>query len=125
MSQGPAEDNRRRVFAKRFRTELCRGFLATGACAYHSKCMFAHGEAELRTEQQNLDDGLVCESAIRAWKKQHRNRELRGAPPAAEVHHERTGSAEERGSSNRSGCGCPQRYRRDPYAFVNVIVCCS
>ncbi|GJD08192.1 Tristetraprolin [Galdieria sulphuraria] len=31
-----------------YKTELCRSFMETGFCRYHSKCQFAHGVEELR-----------------------------------------------------------------------------
>jgi hypothetical protein len=31
-----------------YKTELCRSFMETGFCRYHSKCQFAHGIEELR-----------------------------------------------------------------------------
>uniref|UniRef100_A0A6B2LK09 C3H1-type domain-containing protein n=1 Tax=Arcella intermedia TaxID=1963864 RepID=A0A6B2LK09_9EUKA len=31
-----------------YKTELCQGWLQTGACRYGEKCQFAHGEDELR-----------------------------------------------------------------------------
>ena len=31
-----------------YKTALCKQFSATGACEYRGKCLFAHGEGELR-----------------------------------------------------------------------------
>mmetsp|Transcript_28858 Transcript_28858/g.43583 ORF Transcript_28858/g.43583 Transcript_28858/m.43583 type:complete len:118 (+) Transcript_28858:559-912(+) len=31
-----------------YKTVLCKNFQREGACQYESKCMYAHGEAELR-----------------------------------------------------------------------------
>jgi hypothetical protein len=74
-----------KVVAERFRTKLCRSWLqrhgtksppvnadtldGQGCCPYQSRCMFAHGEAELRTAKQNLEDGLTSESAIKEFKR--------------------------------------------------------
>jgi len=33
---------------ERYKTALCRTWLATGSCPYHRKCQFAHGVEELR-----------------------------------------------------------------------------
>jgi len=68
----PSHEENRRVFGRRFRTDLCNSFAATGHCKYHNRCMYAHGPEMLRTEEQNVADGLNCESAIRAWAKTHR-----------------------------------------------------
>ena len=36
-----------------YKTELCRSFMETGKCRYGSKCMFAHGQEELRSVQRH------------------------------------------------------------------------
>ena len=72
VAEQQANGNSRRVFGRRFRTELCKSYVATGTCKYHNRCMYAHGDALLRTEEQNLADGLVSESAIRAWARTHK-----------------------------------------------------
>jgi len=61
----------RPILAERFRTKMCRNFLERGACPYVHRCMFAHGESELRTTEQNVADRLFSEDAIRAFKRYH------------------------------------------------------
>lgn len=39
---------RRRSKDPRYKTALCKNYLAAGRCPYGKKCQFAHGEAELR-----------------------------------------------------------------------------
>eukprot|EP00796_Vickermania_ingenoplastis_P005545 gene5545-4000_t len=56
------------VQADRYKTRLCDKFMATGFCPYEVRCMFAHGESELRTAEDNIRDGLVTEEAIRAFR---------------------------------------------------------
>ena len=58
-----------KVSAERFKTKMCQNYIEQGACPYVFRCMFAHGEHELRTKQMNMADGLVTEEAIRAFKR--------------------------------------------------------
>jgi hypothetical protein len=60
-----------KVIAERFRTKICRNYLQhpDRPCPYEDRCMFAHGDHELRTAAQNLEDGLVSEEAIREFKR--------------------------------------------------------
>ncbi|KAH9597461.1 zinc finger protein [Trypanosoma melophagium] len=60
------------ILAERYKTKLCRNYMETGVCPYQSRCMFAHGEYELRTAEMNVCDGLVTEEAIRAFRRQWR-----------------------------------------------------
>ena len=63
--------DRRRVFAKRFRTTLCKEFIETGTYIYGFDCLYAHCEADLRTEEMNKD--LTSEMVVQ-WAedlKQH------------------------------------------------------
>jgi hypothetical protein len=76
------------IHAQRFRTKLCDKFATTGSCPYVHRCMFAHGEAELRTVGQNVADGLVNETSIRKYKRaqyEARKRAARSKPAAAVV----------------------------------------
>jgi hypothetical protein len=57
-----------RIFAQRFKTEQCRAFSEGKPCDYGAKCLFAHGPAEQRTLEQNLEDGLVSGAAVRRWQ---------------------------------------------------------
>ncbi|ORC84644.1 Zinc finger protein CTH1, partial [Trypanosoma theileri] len=58
------------ILAERYKTKFCRHFIETGVCPYESRCMFAHGEMELRTAEMNMRDGLFTEEAIRAFRQQ-------------------------------------------------------
>jgi len=62
--------NRPHQAAARYKTKLCCGWLANGHCPYEFKCMFAHGDHELRTKEMNLADGLTHDEAVRAhqWR---------------------------------------------------------
>jgi hypothetical protein len=62
----PAQD---KVLAERFRTKKCRNWIDNGSCPYESRCMFAHGDHQLRTTEMNLRDGLTNEEAIRQFKR--------------------------------------------------------
>lgn len=61
---------RKAVLADRYKTRMCRNYEESGRCPYENKCMFAHGDAELRTTEMNLEDGLVTEEAIKAFQRQ-------------------------------------------------------
>lgn len=78
-----------RVLASRFRTKLCANYVDNGGwCPYESRCMFAHGEQELRTAEMNLRDGLVTEEAIKAFKRflHLRRMGIEVLPPSHAVH---------------------------------------
>lgn len=59
----------RHILAERFKTRLCYNHIRTGFCPYESRCMFAHGEQELRTTEQNMADGLFTEEAIKSYQR--------------------------------------------------------
>ena len=61
--------NAHKVLAERYKTKMCRNFVENGECPYESRCMFAHGDDELRTTEMNLRDGLVTEDAIKHFKR--------------------------------------------------------
>jgi hypothetical protein len=61
---------RKPVLADRYKTRMCRNYEETGKCPYEVKCMFAHGERELRTSEMNMEDGLTTEEAIRKFQRE-------------------------------------------------------
>jgi len=65
----PVPECARHILAERFKTRLCYNYIRTGSCPYESRCMFAHGEPELRTTEQNMDDGLYTEEAIKSYQR--------------------------------------------------------
>eukprot|EP00672_Neobodo_designis_P008217 CAMPEP_0174877834 /NCGR_PEP_ID=MMETSP1114-20130205/82457_1 /TAXON_ID=312471 /ORGANISM="Neobodo designis, Strain CCAP 1951/1" /LENGTH=202 /DNA_ID=CAMNT_0016113221 /DNA_START=284 /DNA_END=892 /DNA_ORIENTATION=- len=65
------------ILAQRFRTKMCKNHVERGECPYVHRCMFAHGESELRTTEQNVADRLFSEDAIRAFKCAHYKRQLK------------------------------------------------
>ena len=40
--------NNPHVLSRRYKTELCSNFVDKGICKYGKRCLFAHGEGELR-----------------------------------------------------------------------------
>ncbi len=60
------------VMASRYKSKLCRNYVMYGQCPYENRCMFAHGEHELRTMEQNVKDGLITEEAIKSFGRQQR-----------------------------------------------------
>ena len=77
----------RPILAERFRTKMCKNFLERGECPYVHRCMFAHGDAELRTTEQNVADRLFSEDAIRAFKRFHYEQsKARAAATAADAY---------------------------------------
>lgn len=67
--QGVGRYNRP-VQADRYKTRMCDKW-AAGNCPYDVRCMFAHGEEELRTADDNIRDGLLTEEAIRQYRIQY------------------------------------------------------
>jgi hypothetical protein len=74
------------ILVDRFRTRPCRNHRpAPGKqCPYRSRCMFAHGDEELRTSAMNFRDGLFTEAAIRTFQEvESARRRRRGAGAVA------------------------------------------
>lgn len=61
------------VLAERYKTKYCKNFVQYQHCPYEERCMFAHGEEELRTVEDNVRDGLVTEEAIKTFQRQYRH----------------------------------------------------
>jgi hypothetical protein len=57
------------ILAERFKTKMCRNYVEKGECPYEIRCMFAHGDDEMRTKQMNLTDGLTTEEAIKTFQR--------------------------------------------------------
>ena len=85
---GTAADNGQRgagkdkILAERFKTQMCRNYEKKGSCPYENKCMFAHGEADLRTPEMNVRDGLFTEESIEAFRRAQRLLKKRAAQAA-------------------------------------------
>jgi hypothetical protein len=92
MASVPDTAEHKPILAERFKTKMCQNHTKTGVCPYEARCMFAHGDADLRTKEMNLQDNLVTEDAIKAFQR-------------ARALAERGGSTERRTRSRRSGCG--------------------
>lgn len=85
-----AADGDKHILANRYKTKMCKNFITTGSCPYEMRCMFAHGEYELRTSKDNLRDGLTSEEAIRRFQHQQqymKRRSMRGAASRVAPHH--------------------------------------
>lgn len=61
-----------KILAERFKTQMCRNYEKKGSCPYENKCMFAHGDADLRTPEMNVRDGLFTEESIEAFRRAQR-----------------------------------------------------
>jgi hypothetical protein len=64
-----AANAERHVLAERYKTKMCRNYLQTGECPYEIRCMFAHGDHELRSCEMNIRDGLITEEAIKDFQR--------------------------------------------------------
>jgi hypothetical protein len=62
-------DQHKPILAERFKTKMCQNYEREGFCPYEARCMFAHGEEDLRTSDMNMADNLVTEEAIKAWQR--------------------------------------------------------
>lgn len=71
-----------KILAERFKTQMCRNYEKKGSCPYENKCMFAHGEADLRTPEMNVRDGLFTEESIEAFRRAQRLLKKRAAQAA-------------------------------------------
>jgi hypothetical protein len=58
------------ILAERFKTRSCENFKRHGECSFAHRCMFAHGEEELRTTEMNLRDNLTTEEAIKTFQSE-------------------------------------------------------
>jgi hypothetical protein len=63
-------DPHRSILAERFKTRSCENFKRHGECSFAHRCMFAHGEEELRTTEMNLRDDLTTEEAIKTFQSE-------------------------------------------------------
>jgi len=54
-----------KIVVGRYKTKMCRNYIKFGSCPYEHRCMFAHGEEELRSEQQNESEGILSEEDLR------------------------------------------------------------
>ncbi|CUE71018.1 zinc finger protein, putative [Bodo saltans] len=51
-----AKHLRGEVKPSKFKTSMCQYFIKDSECPFGDKCAFAHGDSELRSEQQNITD---------------------------------------------------------------------
>jgi hypothetical protein len=63
-------DPNRSIVADRFKTRSCENFKRHGECSFAHRCMFAHGEEELRTTEMNIRSGLTTEEAIKTFQSE-------------------------------------------------------
>ena len=54
-----------KIDATRFKTKLCRHYMESGVCPFQSRCVFSHGQVELRTSDENRTSGIVSEQSLR------------------------------------------------------------
>ena len=52
-----------KIDATRFKTKLCRHYMESGVCPFQSRCVFSHGQVELRTSDENRTNGIVSEQS--------------------------------------------------------------
>lgn len=78
----------RHVLAERYKTKMCRNYLQHGECPYEVRCMFAHGDHEMRTCEMNIRDGLTTEEAIKSFQRMWtaRSRHMRNSHGSAAQH---------------------------------------
>lgn len=75
MGGDPASPDHKPILAERFKTKMCRNYVEQGACPYEIRCMFAHGDDEMRTKAMNLADGLTTEENIKAFQRAQAERQ--------------------------------------------------
>lgn len=129
------------VQADRYKTRLCDKFFETnGRCPYGMRCMFAHGEHELRTVEDNLRDGLVSEGAIRRFRQRYYLHSFKSYPSCSFTpslvdlspppSYDSVGMGSWEGIANSSASCCPsfpppppyeesvEKYHHNPYQSV-------
>lgn len=118
------EEEKKHILASRYKTKLCKSFLATGRCPYEVRCMFAHGEEEVRTSEQNIADGLTTEEAIKIFQAQHFDR-FGGGYSAYSRRHGYHGNGNNGGvsrwSPRRSGSRSNHHHHRSSYPSTNPV----
>ena len=92
-----------KIDATRFKTKLCRHFAESGVCPFQSRCVFSHGQAELRTSDENRTSGIVSEQSLR-------DHQLRSVPrtPTHTISHS---------ASRPAPTADYDSYRHNPYSF--------
>jgi hypothetical protein len=68
-----AVDPHRSILAERFKTRSCENFKRHGECSFTHRCIFAHGEEDLRTTEKNIRGGLTTEKAIKTFQSDRAN----------------------------------------------------
>jgi hypothetical protein len=106
------------LVAERYKTRVCSNFATTGRCPYQSRCVFAHGEGELRSTDMNVRDGLLTEAKIRSFnraKEFHRRRESQKSTAKSNDNSARVSDAEEPvATEQRVATAHP--WRHNPYS---------
>lgn len=57
------------VLAERYKTHFCRSYEKKEICPYGHRCIFAHTQEEIRTQEMNIKDKLFTLEAIEAFKR--------------------------------------------------------
>jgi hypothetical protein len=65
-----------------FKTRMCKNYAEAGSCRYGARCRFAHGDSDMRTQENNFDDGLTSEQALNAFQAGAKLR----SPPCMQQH---------------------------------------
>lgn len=110
-----AANAERHVLAERYKSKMCRNYLEMGECPYETRCMFAHGDHELRSCEMNIRDGLISEEAIKAFQRvlNMRNRQ------AAAAGHGMTGFVPDYVGMPPADLG-PRVFTHNPYGYSVV-----
>ncbi|KAG5467219.1 hypothetical protein CUR178_00860 [Leishmania enriettii] len=113
-ASGDTNEEEKHILAGRYKTKLCKNYVAKGECPYDVRCMFAHGEEELRTSDDNVRDGLVTEEAIKDFQRQQSQAKRRAAFAAArEPNHDHSHSHAVRAASHRSAYEMDENVEND------------
>ncbi|CAJ1014980.1 putative Zinc finger C-x8-C-x5-C-x3-H type (and similar) [Leishmania utingensis] len=107
QAAGDNNEEEKHILAGRYKTKLCKNYVAKGECPYDVRCMFAHGEEELRTTDDNIRDGLTTEEAIKGFQRQQNQAKRRAAFATGREHnshdHHSSHSHIVRTASHRNG----------------------
>eukprot|EP00760_Papus_ankaliazontas_P032528 PhM_4_TR5882/c0_g1_i1/m.15835 len=51
----------------RYKTKICRHFVESGACPFTARCVFAHGQDDMRSVEMNEAEGITTDAALRDY----------------------------------------------------------
>lgn len=78
---------RQAVHVRKYKTCLCTNWMQTGECGFAEKCVFAHGEAELSGDNENLAMALALAERVHSRRRRRgkANNKAAVSPPTTKT----------------------------------------